>query len=168
MGEGSKGGEFYGRWKAKFKIGHGRKKRRRRTQIARQKKKNKQKENVEEEEDPSGLWIRDKGEEQHSNLGLSLNKHASLSKKPQELRNKQNQGKKNKSFTLHCVYNEFIPGHTVGMGLIILAFVHIPHQKDWNGDIMRLCNTWLCISCSLPGNSFSLFGILHDISSPAW
>lgn len=58
MGEGSKGGEFYGRWKAKFKIGHGRKKRRWRTQIARQKKtttKNKQKENVEEEEDPSGL-----------------------------------------------------------------------------------------------------------------
>lgn len=52
MGEGSKGGEFYGRWKAKFKIGHGRKKRRRRTQIARKKKQNKQKENV---EDPSGL-----------------------------------------------------------------------------------------------------------------
>lgn len=84
-------------------------------------------------------------------------------KKPQELGNKQNQ--KIRASTFRCVYIDFMPEHTVSVGLIILALVHIPHQKDWNGNITWLCNTWASISCSLPGNSISVLGILYITSA---
>lgn len=74
-----------------------------------------------------------------------------------------------RAFTLRCVYNEFIAKHTVSVGLIILASVHIPHQKGkkWEHYVIvqylglsclnLLFNTWEQLQCA--------WHSVHDINS---
>lgn len=77
---------------------------------------------------------------------------------------KQTKPKKKKSFYTPLCVHWVIQEHAVSVGLIILAVFHIPHQKDWNGNMTRLCNTRACVSCSLPGSSFRVLGILYVTS----
>ena len=100
---------------------------------------------AEEESDPSGLWIGDKEDEQHCNLRLSLNKHASLLKSHRNLETNNPPQKKPQNKSVYPpLCTQWV--HTKAYsrcGCNYFGLGSYPPSKGWAGNIWWLCDIHL-------------------------